>query len=415
MSLRATEAGGGGAGVRRGEQGREADRKLASSRTRQAMERWTALVPKRAHSGVGLKPVDLIGRLPPEAYLVVLQFLPIPDIPAFALCCHRLARLSRDDTVWRAKLTWLDYRGPGASDWRTRREEETRDEVPRPVRPPTPPLFAAEPDVDDEFGDFFEGQGAGDLGGAALVNQDDGFGDFQDFVGGGGGVEELPRAAPLSLDPFGMFDEEQAPISRTTTASTAADDLMMMFDDDDGDVSLAPPQRPSIDTRLTFEPISVVVAPIALTPAEPSSDTPSESRPLRDVFIRYHSLLLPYYLSLVTHTTSSLVFTSPTLTPSTRSQILSSLVRFCLPLLAPTRSLPQRTTVLRNVQSATDFFESALLAEFERADTRRDEESMRDKAKVLWDLNGSNSVVQVFVQKREIFYDQSHNPLKNLV
>lgn len=71
-------------------------------------------------------------------------------------------------------------------------------------------------------------------------------------------------------------------------------------------------------------------------------------------------------------------------------------------------------TVLRNVQSATDFFESALLTEFERADTRRDEEAMKEKATVLAELK-SSSVIQVFVQKREIFYDQSHNPLRNLV
>ena len=193
---------------------------------------------------------------------------------------------------------------------------------------------------------------------------------------------------------------------------------MMMFDDEeDVDLSLAPPQRPPNDSRLSFEPpsppppVAIVVPPVA--PAPPATTTPHLR--LRDVFIKYHNLLLPYYLSLITHTTSSLVFSSPTLTPSTRSQILSSLIRFCSPLVAPTRSLPQRTTVLRNVQSATDFFESALLAEFERADTRRDEESMRDKSRILWDLNASNSVVQVFVQKREIFYDQSHNPLKNLV
>lgn len=72
-------------------------------------------------------------------------------------------------------------------------------------------------------------------------------------------------------------------------------------------------------------------------------------------------------------------------------------------------------TVLRNVQSAMDFFESALLTEFERADTRGDEQGMKEKAGVLWELNQSQSVVQVFVQKREIFYDQSHNPLKNLM
>jgi len=61
-----------------------------------------------------------------------------------------------------------------------------------------------------------------------------------------------------------------------------------------------------------------------------------------------------------------------------------------------------------------DFFESALLSEFEKADTLKDEKTMKDKAKVLWELNTTNSLSQIFVQKREVFYDQSFNPLRNL-
>lgn len=214
-----------------------------------------------------------------------------------------------------------------------------------------------------------------------------------------------------------------------------------MFDDDDvlppsssssSAPSLAPPtdkpKRPKPLTQLTFEtPPSSAHPPFSTSAsrshfsfnASSTTSTPATphfppSQDLLSVFKTYHALLLPYYTSLIQHTTSSLVFSTPSLSPMLRAQLLATLSRFCHPSLAPTRSLPQRQTVLRNAQSAMDFFESALISEFEKADGRKDEEAMRDKARVLWELNQTSNVAQVFVQRREIFYDQSHDPLKNL-
>lgn len=250
------------------------------------------------------------------------------------------------------------------------------------------PLF----EVEDDFGAFLGNDGEGD-GDVSLV-QDDGFGEFQDFDDAFDGRLPVKQEPEAANDLMMMFEDE--PISPMTTTR-----------------NLMGNHRPTIQTHLTF----VTAVPTALTPTSPISTNPAPGNPRSNLalFQHYHSLLLPYYLSLMNHTTSSLLFTSPTLTPSSRSQLLSTLVRFCSPLLAPSRSLPQRMTVLRNVQSSMDFFESALLAEFERCDTRGDEEGMKEKAKVLWGLNKSMSVIQVFVQKREIFYDQTFDPLKNLV
>ena len=392
------------------------------------MQTWIALLPDRPAAGLAVPKtkIKLIGRLPAEAHIAILQFLPIPDLPSFALCSRQLAQLTRDDRLWRRKLLWLDYRGPGAIPWQANGSEVPNDLTdslnraaiapedrlhtgihldnhhPPPVKRTAPPaspssstLFSAGGD-DDDFGDFFDGHAEGDVS----TIQDDGFGDFQDFGSGGGKLD--------ASDPFGLaedFGGMSLGAGKAVAPKKVEDlnqDLLMMWDEDD-----APTTKPP-------KPIARIPIPRTRTP--PPAPLPrSDLQSLRDVFIAHHALLLPYYLSLVNHTTSSLIFTSSTLTPSTRSQLLSSLTRFCSPLLAPTRSLPQRTTVIRNVQSAIDFFESAMLAEFERADTRRDEDAMREKATVLWELNGASSVVQVFVQKREIFYEQGHNPLRNLV
>ncbi|GAA6007013.1 hypothetical protein JCM10207_009170 [Rhodosporidiobolus poonsookiae] len=405
------------------------------------MERWTALLPDRqpgTPQPIGPKAFKykLIGRLPEEAWVAVLHFLPIPDIPQLALCSRKLAALAKDDRVWRTKLAWLDYHGPGEVNWRdeaARKEPSGAETVENGItdhgriqaaapasKPPDPrrsgsPVFSS----DDEFGDFFEGEADAPAAGAgAGAAADDGFGDFQD---GDLGSE---------ADPFGLSDDfAEVRLDAKPPAKKPADDLLLMFDEDDLVAPVSPtptakPRRPPPVSQLTFDtpatrspptsaPSTATRSAFAFNAATPTSPN-RPSHDLLAIFKKHHSLLLPFYTSLVTHTTSSLIFTTSSLTPMLRAQLLSSLSRFCHPLVAPTRSLPQRSTVLRNVQSAMDFFESALIAEFEKADARRDEDAMKEKAEVLWQLNESSNVAQVFVQRREIFYDSSPNPLRNL-
>ncbi|GAA5886084.1 hypothetical protein JCM6882_004258 [Rhodosporidiobolus microsporus] len=413
------------------------------------MERWTALLPDSAPRGGPIAPVGphvkLIGRLPEEAWIVVVQFLPVPDIPQLALCSRKISQLVKDDRVWKTKLAWLDYRGPGEIKWREQlkqREKEvggaaegvaeegaaaqTNGRIERgaaPAKPPDARLLSSS--SDDEFGDFFEGgpeEGRSSRR-QSIQSLDDGFGDFQD-----GALDDA--------DVFGVGEDfaevqlDAAPAGKNKKKD--ADDLLLSFDDDEDDDILpvvsppptAKPARPAPVSKLTFDtprasplptPSTARGSAFAFNPNSPT--TPSSSAPSHDllaVFKKHQSLLLPYYTSLIQHTTSSLVFSTSSLTPMLRAQLLSSLARFCHPLVAPTRSLPQRSTVLRNVQSAMDFFESALIAEFERADGKKDEKDMKDKAAVLWELSETSNVAQVFVQRREIFYDTSHNPLRNL-
>lgn len=130
---------------------------------------------------------------------------------------------------------------------------------------------------------------------------------------------------------------------------------------------------------------------------------------------RYQTLL-PFLRSLQTHSTSSMLFTDPSLTPLYRAQLIATLSRFFHPALRPPTDSFTMSAILRNLQSATDVFEGTLLSEFERCDDSRDEAGMARVAKVVWELgHGSMSVVQVFVGKREIFYDTRFNPLENIV
>ncbi|KDE09280.1 hypothetical protein MVLG_00598 [Microbotryum lychnidis-dioicae p1A1 Lamole] len=418
------------------------------------MERWTALLPDRTPAPTSFNgashthrpKVKLLGRLPEEAYLSILPHLALADLASCASTCRSLAKLAKDDRVWVVKLDCLNYKGPGQIQYANqKRGTESHNDLQPPSapngdndkqRPPQEPYRDDDKDKDkqpskeqhhhdqdnddqdnddqdnddqdnddddddDDFGDFFRGKQPSvpttesSTLTAPATAADDGFGDFQN-------ADQLDDPFNLATDDFAHVNLN-AP-SNTLPKTTDAADLMLIFDDDDQDRALVPPAAPSATPTSSSSrnrPLSI------------PSTTTGGTLDLYHVFKTHYSLLLPYYTSLLTHTTSSLVFTS-NLQPMWRARILASLVRFCQPLVAPTRSVPQRMTVLRNTQSAMDFFESALLAEFERADTKGDEQAMKEKAYVLWELNQSPSVIQVFMQKREIFYDQSHDPLKNL-
>jgi hypothetical protein len=133
--------------------------------------------------------------------------------------------------------------------------------------------------------------------------------------------------------------------------------------------------------------------------------------------VAYYTTLLPYFTSLKSFTTSSLIFTSPHLTHLTRAQLFSTLSRLCQhPCLQPTgtRNSASLQLVRRNLQSSIDHFEASMLSNFEKAADGNLLAGMKDAAQALWELNGGGSVVQVFFNKIPLFYDQSWDPMRNL-
>src|ERR1700678_1325276 len=93
------------------------------------MDRWTTLEPVKLYQGSRPsteKPskatsaslaaaasqshqnhAQFIGRLPSELHLLILHFLPIPDIPSYARLNKTLSRLSGDERVWERRWTLL--------------------------------------------------------------------------------------------------------------------------------------------------------------------------------------------------------------------------------------------------------------------------------------------------------------------
>jgi recyclin-1 len=91
------------------------------------MDRWTTLEPVKLHqsslpstekpskstssrvagSQAHQNYAQFVGRLPSELHLLILHFLPIPDIPSYARVNRALSRLSVDERVWERRWSLL--------------------------------------------------------------------------------------------------------------------------------------------------------------------------------------------------------------------------------------------------------------------------------------------------------------------
>ncbi|KAG1855634.1 exocyst complex component Sec10-like protein [Suillus subalutaceus] len=87
-----------------------------------------------------------IGKLPADIHLLILNHLPIPDIPAYARASRATAGLSRDEKVWERRWNDLAITRHALDDTLDDIESKQKPKA-STYSPPTIP-------VDDDFGDF---------------------------------------------------------------------------------------------------------------------------------------------------------------------------------------------------------------------------------------------------------------------
>jgi hypothetical protein len=327
----------------------------------------------------------LVGRLPEEAIILVLLFLPIADIATVARCSRRLSSLCRDERVWRAKLKLLDWQGPSPDE--KGKGKDTNITPSQQRRASVASAFGSPPRA-AAFNRLATASTSSSLSAAPGFDDDDedGFGDFTSSSTPGpsttGDLLHPNSFASISLSDPPLEPKRKKPVK---------DDLLLLFDEE-------LEEDRSVSTSLSAKRAS---APVSLSTRQGRSSSV-------DLFKKYHAALVPYYLSFQQHSTNSTLFISSDLTPIQRAHVLSNLTRFMQPPLAPTRSLQTLTAVRRNLQNAMDFYENSMLAEFEKADSKNDEVSMKQLAEVMWALNGCQSLVQVFLNKREMYVYGPH-------
>jgi recyclin-1 len=124
------------------------------------MDKFKALEPVKLHQDSPSNPKRLtysppstprIGKLPSSLHLVVFQYVPVPDVPAYARANRALARLAASEELWEDRYSRLGIDRYGFGPVLDELESRTRKEVPE--QPPTLTVDVA----DDEFGDFASG------------------------------------------------------------------------------------------------------------------------------------------------------------------------------------------------------------------------------------------------------------------
>lgn len=273
------------------------------------------------------------------------------------------------------------------------------------------------PELDDGFGEFvdFSDEGQGSTGGGI---------DSSAPVNSGLGLSDGFASIDLLDNPVSTRTDEPLPPSlaipplQSTAKRKKDEDLLMLFDDDDiEDIGQATASPVKPKTRPSSSSVSSTLGTLLGTKEDQKPaglHHHSSPSPSYDVFSILYQQLLPYFVSLQSHSTSSLVFTRQSLQPLARARLLATLKNFLCPHLAATRSATTMQVVRRNVLSSIDFFESSMLQKFDKAFDAADLDEMRDLATICWELNEGHSLCQVFFNKIELFYENPWDPHENL-
>ena len=140
------------------------------------MDRFTTLEPVKLYAPMFSRsstlpsprappPFKLIGRLPVDIHILILTFLPVPDIPSYARTSRACANLSKDDRVWEAR--WKRFISINTTYSFVLDELENRSKSQNALRKNQSPPTLAVDSLEDDFGDF-----------ASVDAQQDEMGDF---------------------------------------------------------------------------------------------------------------------------------------------------------------------------------------------------------------------------------------------
>ncbi|KLO12724.1 hypothetical protein SCHPADRAFT_829144 [Schizopora paradoxa] len=101
-----------------------------------------------ANANRGQTILHLVGRLPTDLHLHVLEYLAIPDIPAYSRACRAFSEFARDERVWETKWGLLNLEALHL--------DEVVDELEK-IKQPSQAIDIVDntvDDGDDDFGDF---------------------------------------------------------------------------------------------------------------------------------------------------------------------------------------------------------------------------------------------------------------------
>ncbi|KAL0958097.1 hypothetical protein HGRIS_000269 [Hohenbuehelia grisea] len=126
-----------------------------------------------------------VGRLPSDLHLLILAYLPIPDLPAYSKCSHASAALAQDEKLWDSRWKALGIERNELGSVLDELEANSKGKV-AASRAAAPPTLA----VDDEFGEFAS---------VDIVNSAPD--EMGDFVGAFEGATFSPKTSMPTMEP----------------------------------------------------------------------------------------------------------------------------------------------------------------------------------------------------------------------
>ncbi|WVO18527.1 hypothetical protein L204_106246 [Cryptococcus depauperatus] len=340
--------------------------------------------PTASSSGAS-RPI--IGKWPEGILLRIIQLLAIPDLPNVARASKSFAGLVKDERgwEWRCKLLGLT---PESNISVLSPEKDS------PLKSGISPLAKSLPNkkppmVDDEFGDFGQGND---------VFEDVDFEDFETArpYGGlnGAKAEQMTNSNEISLLDFGDLPLPSRPIGSGITPRTTG---FFALTPSTTDYQSILPSHNIGPYYCAYKSHHISKKPLCLH----LRNSPSPSSTI--------SLLFPPSAA-----------TGLSLTLPYQSSVLLSLLHFLSPLIQPLRDWGFLRQALL---AACDRFDSSCLVAFEAADGKSDEEAMRLAAESswkVWEAGGGHrerwELGRVWVEKREVFYDTARwDPGENII
>jgi recyclin-1 len=168
------------------------------------MDKFKALEPVKLHQGSAIGPQGnafwsaspFIGKLPSSLHSVILQYTPVPDVPAYARTNRALARLAASEELWKHNYSLLGVDRYGFGPVLDELESRARGGVTE--QPPTLTVDVA----DDDFGDFTSGTDTFGLGFGGFPSQS-GFStslsEVGNFIGSGTVMQDTNVLGPTSF------------------------------------------------------------------------------------------------------------------------------------------------------------------------------------------------------------------------
>ncbi|KAJ3320091.1 F-box protein: endocytic membrane traffic, recycling ReCYcling 1, partial [Gonapodya sp. JEL0774] len=337
------------------------------------------------------KAQEQLKDLPPDLVIRILAFLPVPELPKVARLSRRFKVLCYNDGVFEPKLRTLGVPLPAGSASNTPGIATPPNSKGRPNTVTGGPAFPS-----DLVGKKLKNLKGGDhlpsaasyLGAGTIWGSK-----MRDAMANVDASVIAPYATPnVPKQRKGVSDERVFlwKLLEVRVMSPLAGQLFQAAKSTPSGPS--PPASPSAPRKVH----------------SPSSSTSSlfvEVRmPSREQFRAIYEELKPYYLDFRSKPDTSAIFKDF----SKMEDIATTLHKMFL--FCGGRFFDDYKTVAYAVQTTLEYFESSILGQFEAAYNRKDYTKMKEVAYAAYRLNGGQSIVQLFITKNPIFFDEQSNP-----